>query len=155
MAGTYHITTEPARHLVRIVLGGFFEPDDVTAFGLALRDACAALPCAPNAHLTLMDCAALHIQTQAAVAAFAAVAQDPVVRSRRAAVVVGKSLVHAQARRVYQHKRDNLGFFRDREKAEAWLLAAGVSAAQTASRYRHVPVSPRSADHGCTVPNGA
>jgi hypothetical protein len=155
MLANHLIVTDPSRNLVRITLTGFFEVDAVAAFETALRAAHAALPCPRNAHVTLIDCTQIQIQSQTVVAAFTAMAQDPTLRSKRAALILGPSLARTQARRIYEGDHDRLSIFADRSSAEAWLLAPPLSAARTASRYRHAPASPRSGGHGCTVPNGA
>lgn len=155
MSGIYSITTDPLRHLVYITLDGFFERADVEALRTASLDVRAGLSCPPNAHRILLDCSGMHIQSQDVVAAFTAAAQEPTLRSRRAAVVVGKSLVNAQARRVFKLERDHVSFFLDRYTAEAWLLTPSVSGVQTASRYRRGPVLPMSVDRGYIARNGA
>jgi hypothetical protein len=155
MSGTFSITTDPLRHLVFVTLDGFFERARVEALRTALLDVRAGLSCPPNEHLMLVDCSGMHIQSQEMVAAFTAAAREPTLRSRRAAVVVGKSLVNAQARRVFKLERDHVSFFLDRHTAEEWLMIPPVSAVQTASRYRRGPVLPMSVDRGYIARNGA
>jgi hypothetical protein len=155
MLPTYVIAVDAHRDLVHVTLSGFFEVDQVMAFGAALVESHRELRCPPNMHLSLIDCTDIKIQSQAVVAAFTALVRDSRTRSRRAAMIVGTSLARGQARRVYPADHDRVALFPTRAAAEDWLFAPPVSVARTAFRYPHVPASPRSAARGYTAPNGA
>lgn len=155
MAATFDIQTNLSCHLVAATLGGFFELDDVAAFSRAMHAAYGGMRRASGPPLVLIDCAQIQIQSQVVVTAFQTLAQEPALRSRRLALVVGMSLAQGQVHRVCPEDREDHGYFRDRASAEAWLLTPPVNAARTASRYHRAPASPRSDDRGYTDPNGA
>ncbi len=151
MSAFFNIVAEPDCDLIRISGSGFFTLADVAAFGGALERAHAQLRCAPHCQLTFADVSAMHIQSQEVVMAFTAIARDPRLRSRRFAVVVGNSLARGQTKRLSEPGDQRVAHFHDRIAAEAWLFADPVTAARTASRYRHAPASPTSAGRDCTA----
>lgn len=150
MLPVFSIDADPSRRLIAVTVGGFYTMDALRRFERAYRDAHARLACPPNEHLSLVDTSAMHIQSQDVVAAFADIARDPAIRSRRLAFVVGASLARQQTRRLIEPDRQGVGFFRDRAAAEAWLFAGALNDDRTASRYRHEPASPRSGGRDCT-----
>lgn len=149
MSAIFSVIADADRDLVQVVGGGFFSVEDVQAFGIALEQAHAHLRCPPNRHMTIADLSDMHIQSQDVVQAFAEIAQNPRLQSRRMAMILGASLARGQARRVGNAGRHGIGYFADRQSAEAWLFAETLSDARTAFRYRRAPASPMSAGHGC------
>lgn len=124
MNASFDIGVDPARDLVRIRLGGFFSPDDLGAFMPEFRRAYAELRCGPNEHLTLVDVRELAIQSQEAVAQFAALLADPRFHARRLACVAACTLARSQLNRALAARRD-ARVFAEPAEAEAWVLAAG------------------------------
>lgn len=127
MDARFAIDVDPHRDLVRITLAGFFTPADVQRFAAARDAAHRRLACAPNRHLTLADVREMAIQTQEAVAAFAAVLADPRYQSRKLAFVFASSLARNQLLRAAQGR--GAGLFAEPAEAEAWLLADDAAAA--------------------------
>lgn len=119
----YTIATEQPGNLVRMVMGGFFYQDDVDDFERMLDAALETLTCPPNQHVALCDMRAMKIQTQETVAAFARMAEEPRLRSRRLAFVTGASLARMQVRRLTD--RAGVGYFTEVDPARAWLRRAG------------------------------
>lgn len=107
--------------LVRIVMSGLFQPEDVARFLEARAAAHAELGCGPNQHLTLNDVRAMKVQPQQTVAAFHELLADPAHRSRRLAFVVSPTLARSQLIRALAGRASR--FFCDVAAAEAWLLA--------------------------------
>ncbi len=147
---SFSIIVDPARDLIVISGAGFFALDEVADFAKDLRAAHRQLTCPSGYHTTLIDTTQVHIQSQEVVAAFSAIARDPVLRSRRTAYVVGASLARGQAQRLSDPDRTTVGYFSDHAAAEIWLMQGAFTGARTASRYRHARVSPMSDVHDCT-----
>lgn len=122
MPGYHTIRIVPERALIRLTMGGFYEPDEVPALARAMAEAVAALDCAPNQHLTLADIRDMAIQSQKAVGAFMGLVGSEGVRSRKLAFVTSRSLARMQARRLTS--RPDVEYFDDVESAEAWLGVA-------------------------------
>lgn len=112
---------DPVRSLIRITLGGFFEPADVQRLVRERDAAHLLLRCAPNRHLTLVDMREMQIQPQASVEAFHAVLADPRTASRKLAFVAARSLARSQVKRAAEGR--NAAYFATVEEAEAWLLS--------------------------------
>ncbi|MEA3048121.1 MAG: hypothetical protein QOJ53_2453 [Sphingomonadales bacterium] len=121
MSARFSFAIDRRLDLVRIVMTGLFEPDDVARFLAARAAAHADLGCAPNRHLTLNDVREMKIQPQQTVAAFHQLLANPAHRSRRLAFVVSPTLVRSQLMRALA-SRDSRCFGGIAE-AEAWLLA--------------------------------
>lgn len=129
MDAHYEIDVDPAGHLVRTTLRGFFTPAMLDAFLTARADAFTRLRCPVNQHLAITDVRDMKIQSQEMVAAFAGVLADPNSQARRLAFVVATSLARQQLRRAIG--RRNARCFADMVEAETWLVAdeAGQQAA--------------------------
>ena len=121
MAGTCSFEIDRARGMVRTVLLGFFELEDVSRYRRDRNRAIVALGCPPNRHLTLIDATACQLSTQEVVAALQGVIGEPGYRSLRCAMVVPGALAKMQARRAVQ--RGDVGMFDTCAAAERWLLA--------------------------------
>lgn len=121
MDATFSVAADPALSLVRITVGGFFQPDDIRRFGEQRDREHARLRCAPNQHLTLVDMRAMRIQSQEGVDGFGQLLANPAHRSRRIAFVVEATLARMQIKRAAAG-RDDAMYFRDPAEAEAWLL---------------------------------
>ena len=121
MAGTCSFEIDGRRGLVRTVLAGFFELDDVARYRDARNRAIARLGFPPNRHLTLIDGSTCKVSTQEVIAALQGVIGEPGYRSRRCAMVVPGVLAKMQARRAVQ--RGDVGMFDTLAAAEEWLLA--------------------------------
>ena len=120
MSADYSIEVEPKRDLVRIRMGGFFEPDDIAGFLDARRVAHRHLSCGPNQHLTINDLRDMKIQSQEMVDAFRALLADPLYRSRRLAFVVSPTLARTQLVRALANRTARC--FEDFWSAESWLF---------------------------------
>ena len=121
MTPSFAITLEPARCLMRITLGGFFDLQHVAALENDKLDALIRLGCRPNQHYTLVDVSACKLQPQDVFHAFQAAISDPRYMSRRIAFVTGGSLARMQVRRMLA--RNDAAFFDTVDAAEAWLFA--------------------------------
>lgn len=117
----FTIRVVPERHLVCIIMAGFFDVADIDRFAAARDEAHRALTSGPGEHLTMVDIRGMQIQSQDSVAAFSRLLTDPRQRSRRIAFVVAKSLARMQIQRAAQD-RDDAGYFTDPDEAERWLL---------------------------------
>jgi len=106
--------------LVRIVMQGFYDLEDVAAYFEARRQAHAELGLPRNQHITLNDIRRMKIQQQDVVAAFQAGLAVPEEKARKVAIVVDTSLARAQALRAVQDPTTR--YFSDVAVAEAWLL---------------------------------
>lgn len=125
MTGWYDIALEPRERLLRLTMGGFFEPARVADMREALIVALRELNCPPGEHLTLCDVTAMNIQSQELVQHFAALVGSPEVVSRRLAFVTGATLARLQARRLTS--REGVAFFADVPSAMAWLIGENAS----------------------------
>lgn len=123
MQAHFAITIDVDRHLVRMMIGGFFAVEDVRALTEERRRRYAALRCPPNQHLTLCDARTMDIQSQEVVAAFSGFVRDPRYLSRRLAIVGASSLARMQARRVNLPDRPDVMLFDTVPDAETWLFA--------------------------------
>lgn len=126
MAGYHTIQLVPERALIRLTMGGFYEPEEALALARHMAAAVSELGAPRNAHLTLADIRDMAIQSQDAVAAFMQVVGAEDIRSRKLAFVVARSLSRMQARRLTS--RPDVEFFDDMPSAEAWLGVAGARA---------------------------
>jgi len=122
MNAHYRITTDDARCLLRIELGGFFEADDLAALAAEKALAIGRMRCGRNRHVTLCDVSACKIQTGDIAEMFAGMIADPAFQSRRLAIVTGSSLARLQVRRMLE--RADAACFSDVASAEAWLFAS-------------------------------
>jgi hypothetical protein len=120
MTAEYTIAADKRKATVRVTMGGFFRMGDVDAFARDLSITLADMNTKPNEHLMLCDLSQMKIQTQETVAAFGGLAGSAGLRSRRLAVVTGKSLVRTQAMRLTDRRR--VSFFDNVEAAERWLF---------------------------------
>ena len=121
MAGTCSFEVDRARGVVRTVLSGFFELEDVARYARERNLAIRKLGCPPNRHLTLIDATSCQLSTPDVVAALQGVIGEPGYRSLRCAMVVPGALAKMQARRAVQ--RGDVGMFDTDDAAERWLLA--------------------------------
>jgi hypothetical protein len=122
MSASFAFDVDPGRNLIRIRMGGFFTPDDITAFLESRNTAHRQLTCAPNQHVTLNDLRDMKIQSQEAVDAFRELLADPAYRSRRLAFVMGKTLARTQLFRALDARAARC--FEDAGEAESWLLGS-------------------------------
>jgi hypothetical protein len=127
MSAQFTISVDPARHLVRIAMSGFFTPEDVTRFVRERAVAHQQLRCGPNQHVTINDLRAMKVQPQDTVATFGAVLSDPRYRSRKLAFVVSKTLARSQLGRALAGR--DARCFETVAEAELWALADAARAA--------------------------
>ena len=120
MSAEYSIEVDPERNLVRIRMGGFFEPEDIQGFLELRRTAHRELTCGRNQHLTINDLRDMKIQSQEMVDAFREMLADPAYRSRRLAFVVSPTLARTQLGRALANRTARC--FEDFWSAEAWLF---------------------------------
>lgn len=123
----FSITVDVQRSLVRMTMSGFFAADDIARFVQARDAAHRQLLSAPNQHVTLVDIREMQIQAQDSVAAFQRVLANPVIRSRRLAFVVARSLARLQVQRAADTR--DAAYFADVADAERWLLDESAVAA--------------------------
>jgi hypothetical protein len=121
MTASFAFDVDPARHLVRTTLRGFFTPAVLDAYLTARRAAFAQLRCPVTHHLALTDVREMKIQSQEMVAAFGTLLADPATRSRRLAFVTASTLARQQLRRAIGHR--DARCFTDMDEAQAWLLS--------------------------------
>ncbi|NML07683.1 STAS/SEC14 domain-containing protein [Sphingomonas sp. G-3-2-10] len=126
MSAHFQIEADPARDLIRIRMGGFFTPADITAFLQAREEAHEKLTCGRNRHVTLNDVRDMKIQSQEAVDSFRAMLSQPSHASRRLAFVVSPTLARSQLMRAIDARHARL--FEDPASAEAWLFSADADA---------------------------
>lgn len=127
MDATFDIQVDPARHLVRIRLTGFFTTAAMTGFLAARADAFARLRCPVTDHLALTDVREIKIQSQAMVGAFGTLLANPSTRARRLAFVVAGTLARNQLQRAMG--RRDARCFTDACVAEHWVLSSELAAA--------------------------
>lgn len=121
MPPTFSFDVDTDRNLVRVVMAGFFLPEDVDRFLDARNLAHEQLRCGPNQHLTLVDIRDIKIQSQEAVAAFSRLFRDPCYFSRKIAIIVSQSLARTQVKRAAAGRDINY-FTDDVRPAEQWLM---------------------------------
>lgn len=120
MQAHFDIAVDTDRDFIRIAMKGFFQPDDVQRFLVALNDAYRRLSCDRHQHLTLCDIREMKIQTQDIVMAFNGVLSQPAYRSRGRAFVVASTLARLQLVRAVGEGDGR--YFATAEEAEAWLF---------------------------------
>ena len=121
MSASFQIDVDVTSSLVRMTMGGLFEPADIQRFLVARDAAHLRLLCGPNEHLTLNDLREMKIQPQAAVAGFQKLLASPRHRSRRLAFVTGPTLARTQLQRALAGRTDTR-CFGEVAPAERWLL---------------------------------
>jgi len=119
MTAKYSIAANKPLAILHVTMWGFFVMADVDCFTRDLKLALADLNAMPNQHRMLCDLRQMKIQAQDIVAAFGAIVGSADVRSRRLAVVTGKSLVRNQAIRLID--REGVSYFDTIESARRWL----------------------------------
>ena len=123
MDGTYDITIDPVRHLVRTRLTGFFSPAIHRDYLAARAVAFQQLRCGANEHLSLTDIRDMKIQAQDIVAAFEATLADPAYRSKRLGFIVASTLARVQLQRALGDRLGNgVQCFADPPAAERGVL---------------------------------
>jgi hypothetical protein len=132
VSARFSFEVDRPRNLVRIVMTGLFEPEDVADFSRERRKAHAMLRCAPGRHVTLTDLRAMKILPQQTVAAFGALLAAPESRARRIAFVVSPTLVRGQLARALAGR--DCRCFEEIEAAEAWLLEGEPEVVEAGSR---------------------
>jgi hypothetical protein len=124
MDGTFELSVDPERDLLRTRLAGFFDHMVMQRYKTARTLALRQMRCGPNQHLSLIDQRNLKIQSQDIVAAFADIMRDPGGRSRRLAIVVATSLTRMQVLRAAGDRiGKDVALFLDVEEAERWLMS--------------------------------
>lgn len=138
MSAEFSLQVEPARHLVRIRMSGFFTPEDFARFLDARNEAHAQLTCGPNEHLTINDVRDMKIQSREMVDAFRDLLADPHYRSRRLAFVVAPTLARSQLFRALDARSARI--FEDPWIAEAWLYTGlETTSAELVTGGRQIP----------------
>ncbi|KQN33605.1 STAS/SEC14 domain-containing protein [Sphingomonas sp. Leaf38] len=121
MTPRFEIVANPALNLVTITIGGFFAQPDIDVFEQARDAAHRQLRCGPNQQLTLVDMREMMIQSQEAIVGFQRVLNNPATKSKRIAIVTGKTLARMQVERAAE-RRDVQYFSGEPEEAQTWLL---------------------------------
>ena len=119
MTAKYSIVADERRATLHVTMWGFFGMADVDSFTRDLRLALADLNTKPNDHRMLCDLRQMKIQAQDIVTAFGGIVGSADLRSRRLAIVAGKSLVRKQATRLID--REGASYFDTIEAAQFWL----------------------------------
>ena len=122
MNATFDIELDAERKLMRVSMGGFFQPEDVARYHAAVHRATAELGGLPSMQRMVCDISEMRIQTQETVTAFSQVMADPKYRHRRVAFVVSSTLARMQAQRVLGARQARI--FATSAEAEAWLFGA-------------------------------
>jgi hypothetical protein len=120
MEPKFTFTLDRPNGLVRIVMQGFYDKNDVAAFFDARRRAHAELGLPRYQHMTLNDIRGMKIQHQEVVAAFHAGLAVPEEKARKTAIVVDTTLARSQAMRAIDSS--DVHCFMDVRSAEGWLL---------------------------------
>lgn len=121
MNSKFSIVVDPLRNFIQIEMSGFYDQADIVAFEAARNEAHGQLRCGPNEHLTLVDIRRMLIQSQAAVASFKCILDDPVYASKYIAIVVSQTLARMQLQRAAAG-RDVMYFVDDLSAARQSLL---------------------------------
>lgn len=121
MDAIFEIQVDPARHLMRLRLGGFFDAASVAALLAARQAAFGQLRCPINQHLALADVRAMRIQAQEMVGAFTSMLGNSATQSRRLAFVVAGTLARGQLQRALGTRVACC--FTDPVEAERWVLS--------------------------------
>lgn len=95
----YAIATEPARHLIRVTLSGFWDAATFARFKTDAREAALSLGCAPGTHCVIADASDAAIQSQEVAALLADYMRG---KHFRFAFVTGNAVIRLQARRVFR-----------------------------------------------------
>ena len=123
MDGTFDISIDRPRRLMRIRMAGFFDSGSLRRFLAARDEALAGLRCGAREHVSLTDIRDMQIQSQEMVAAFARVLADPSSQSKRLGLVVASTLARMQIRRALGDRIENgARIFTDLAEAERWVL---------------------------------
>lgn len=118
---TWEVESCRARKYLFMRIRGFFTEADVSSFAASVAEHLRAMrPLPLGGHVSVCDASGVMIQSQAAVAAFTAMLQNPVARSRRLVFVSDAALARIQIRRLAG--RDDIGLFDTIEQAEAWVM---------------------------------
>lgn len=121
MQADFTFRVDPARRLVRITIGGFFDEAAVVRYKIARDQAHASLGGSPGEHLTLVDLRSMNVQSQTVVSRFAALLGEGGAQSRRIAFLVDSALKGIQLKRALAGR--DAGIFEDEGEATRWLLA--------------------------------
>lgn len=127
MAGHFTIDTDRGRGLLRVVMSGFYSPEDVKRYHAAVVAASSTLTQAPASQMMLCDISAMLIQSQEIVGAFREVMSDRRYARRRVGFVVGSTLARMQLLRIIGSRTAHV--FTSTADAEAWLFDPDAQAA--------------------------
>ena len=118
------VTAEPARHLIRAVMGGMLTLDEVDDFSVREQAAVRRMGLASGAFDLLIETIGNMVQTQDVMNAFQQLIMASEFKARRIAVVRSGALVTMQSRRMTLLRPD-VAVFEEVAAAEEWLLGAG------------------------------
>lgn len=119
----FNVTVDLNRGYFETEIFGFWSLETMADFSLAVAEAATRIRATGLAPVSLCDYTGAAIQSQEVIAAFTAMMQNPVVRSRRVAMYTGGVLAKMQAVRATRD-RSEFRFFTDKEEAQAWLFSA-------------------------------
>jgi hypothetical protein len=125
------IMPDASRRLVRVMMSGFLQPEDVQRFTADKEAAVEAMGLRTREFLLLIDTAGCTIQSQEVVAAFIDAVLNTRFQSKRLAVVRHDNLTRMQTRRILS-VRDDAMLFETVEEAEEWLFAPDVARGRAA-----------------------
>lgn len=118
--GAYSIGFDRLSQIMTIILRGYWDSADQTAYESELNGAIAMLSaegCKPGDQLMLVDITEHAVQSAGALEMFARLTSDKIISGRRQALVLSSTLVKMQAKRTAPNYR----IFEDRDAAIAWL----------------------------------
>ena len=116
----FTIVTNSQLKLLRVKLKGFFTVEEVGAFAAAAQKAVADMGCSSGDWLHSCDIGEMALQTQQVAEMFGQFINHPERRSRKLAIITGRSPVRMQIRRLMT--RQDAVLFDLQSDADAWLL---------------------------------
>ena len=115
----FNVTVDLERGCFETEIFGFWSPETMTAFGLAVAEAATRIRATGRAPVSLCDYSRATIQSQEVVAAFGKMTRKPMVRSRRVAIYTDGALTKMRAARATRDHAE-FRFFTDKDEARAW-----------------------------------
>lgn len=128
--GSYIITVDAPRKLVRLQLIGFWTAEMAAAFAAEQQAAVRRICSRPNQHLVLADLREFNLQSQVVVDICRDLIAHASLPSKRLAIVGGEGLARIQIKRILV--RDRMEVFASPTEAEAWLLRPDTEAERLA-----------------------
>ena len=125
----FSVTVDLEHGVFETAMTGLWTIDTMEEFGRAVEHAIQRIRATGRAPLSLCNYSGAMVQTQEVMAAFAAMMENPAVRSKRVAVYTDGALTRLQAKRATD-EHEEFRFFTDRAEALKWLLTADRATVQ-------------------------